>query len=126
MQYDAYEPLPGARVNGRQTLPEDVADLTGLAVACDAWQQYVRDRQGGAAPVLGGLSGDRRFFLANARAWRMRHTEASLRAKLQGDSHAPGMYQENGIVLNLAPWYTAFGVAPAQRLYPPPDKRVAI
>ena len=32
-QYDAYEPLPGLHLNGKQTLGENIADVAGLAAA---------------------------------------------------------------------------------------------
>src|SRR3546814_16265064 len=35
-QFDAYEVLPGLKVNGNLTLGENIADLGGLAVAYDA------------------------------------------------------------------------------------------
>jgi len=58
-QYDAYEPLPGHHVNGRLTLGENIADLSGLQIAYKAWK---RSLAGKPAPVIGGLSGEQRFF----------------------------------------------------------------
>jgi putative endopeptidase len=37
-QYSKYEPLPGAFINGRLALGENIADLAGLLVAHDAYR----------------------------------------------------------------------------------------
>ncbi|MEO6155947.1 MAG: M13 family metallopeptidase, partial [Thermomonas sp.] len=66
-QYDAYEPLPGLHINGEQTLGENIADLAGLQVAHEAYLKSLGDKP---APVIDGLSGDQRFFLAFAQVWR--------------------------------------------------------
>src|SRR5262249_1400704 len=51
-QYDAYEPYPGAHVNGDLTMGENIADLGGALTAFDA---YRRSLAGRAAPVLDGF-----------------------------------------------------------------------
>ncbi|HEU4721942.1 MAG TPA: M13 family metallopeptidase, partial [Gemmatimonadaceae bacterium] len=58
-QYDAYEPLPGLRIRGAQTLGENIADNAGLAIAYDAYRLSLKGRP---APVLDGFTGDQRFF----------------------------------------------------------------
>ena len=41
------------------------------------------------------------------------------------DGHSPDAYRA-ATVRNLDPWYAAFGVTPAQKMYLPPDKRVRV
>ena len=57
-QYDAYEPLPGLHVIGKNTLGENIADNAGIAIALKA---YHISLNGKPAPVVVGLSGDQRF-----------------------------------------------------------------
>ncbi len=122
-QYDGYEPLPGIHVNGRLTLGENIGDLGGTSVALEA---YRRSLKGKAAPVLAGLNGEQRFFLAWAQAWRTLYRDQSLRNQTMSDPHSPGMYRVNGVVRNIDAWYTAFGVKPGEALYLPPAERVHI
>ena len=69
-QYGAYEALPGLKVNGQLTLGENIGDLGGLGVA---YQAYRRSLGGKTAPVIDGFTGDQRFFLAFAQAWRTKY-----------------------------------------------------
>jgi putative endopeptidase len=121
-QYDAYEPLPGLHINGEQTLGENIADLAGLEVAHEA---YVKSLGGKPAPVLEGLTGEQRFFLAFGQAWRTKTRDAALRAQVVGDGHAPGAFRAQ-TVRNIDAWYDAFGVKEGQKLYLAPDARVRI
>ena len=66
-QYAAYSPLPGLHVNGELTLGENMADLAGVNVAYDA---YHKSLNGKPAPVVGGYTGDQRFFLGFGQIWR--------------------------------------------------------
>ena len=50
-QYDAFEPLPGLHVIGKNTLGENIADNAGLAIALKA---YHLSLGGKAAPVIDG------------------------------------------------------------------------
>jgi putative endopeptidase len=121
-QYDAYEPLPGLHVNGKLTLGENIADVAGLTASYDA---YKASLNGKPAPVINGLTGDQRFFIAFAQSWATKMREESLRARIATDGHAPGNYRAL-TVRNLDAWYPAFNVQSGQKLYLAPDKRVKI
>ena len=121
-QYDAYEALPGLHLNGSQELGENIADLVGLAAAYDAWKTSLG---GKPSPVIDGMTGDQRFFLAYAQSHRGKLRDAALRARVATDVHAPGPWRVL-TVRNVDPWYSAFGVKEGQKLFLAPDKRVTI
>ena len=121
-QYDAYEPLPGLRIKGEQTLAENIADVAGLAAAYDAYKASLGGKE---APVIDGFTGDQRFFIAYAQTWASKMREAALRARIATDGHAPGQYRAL-TVRNIDAWYTAFNVQPGDKLYLAPDKRVKV
>lgn len=123
-QYGAYEPVPGLKLNGKLTLGENIGDLGGLEMAYAAWRRHVA--RTGEPPLVGGLTGDQRFFLAFARAWREKSRPDTLRQMVVADPHSPGKFRVNGAVRNVDAWYEAFGVKPGDRLYLPPEERVRI
>jgi putative endopeptidase len=122
-QYAGFEPLPGIRINGRLTLGENIGDLGGVEAALSAYRISLGRH---AAPVLEGLTGEQRFFLANAQVWRVLWRDESLRNALLTDPHSPGRYRSNGVVRNVDAWYAAFGVKPGDRMYLAPAERVHI
>ena len=121
-QYFAYEPLPGQKINGKLTLGENIADVVGLQVAHDA---YVRSLGGKPAPVVGGLTGDQRFYLGWAQVWRSKWRPQVLQLVLTSDPHSPGEYRV-ATVRNHDLWYQAFGVKPGDKQYLPPEQRIRI
>jgi putative endopeptidase len=121
-QLDGYCPLPDLCVNGQQVLTESVADLAGLQIAHDA---YVTSLKGKADVVIGGLTGEQRFFLAFAQRWRRMQTEAALRRQLATDTHLPPQYRSDA-VRNVDAWYKAYEIAPGDKLFLKPDARVSI
>jgi putative endopeptidase len=120
-QFSEYEPLPGFRVNGEQTLGENIADLAGLAIAYDAYKIALG---GKPAPVIGGFTGDQRFFLGFAQVWRAKYREPLLQQQLKAGVHTPSHLRSN-TVRNFDAWYEAFKVKDGA-LYLPPEKRVRI
>src|SRR5688572_1416478 len=122
-QYSAFEALPGVKVNGAISLGENIGDLGGLNMAYEA---YHNSLQGKEAPVLGGLTGDQRFFLSWAQVWRTKIRDEALRAQVLSDPHSPPYFRVNGAVRNMDEWYQAFDVKPGDKLYLPPEQRVKI
>ena len=121
-QYNAYEALPGLHLNGTQELGENIADVAGLAAAYDAWKASLN---GKPSPVIDGLTGDQRFFLAYAQSHRGKLRDAALRARIATDVHAPGPWRVQ-TVRNIDAWYPAFNVQAGQKLYLAPDKRITV
>jgi putative endopeptidase len=122
-QYSAFQALPGLHVNGANTIGENIGDLGGLNMAHEA---YLLSLKGQPAPLLGGLSGDQRFFLAYAQVWREKYRDGSLREVVMADVHAPAQFRVNGPLPNIDAWYAAFNVQPADKLYLKPAERVRI
>ncbi len=121
-QYSQYEPIENNFVNGRNSLGENIGDVGGLAMAYEAYQLSLDGKE---APVIDGLTGDQRFFLAWAQVWKEKRTEQSMLNQLRAGTHAPGRYRA------LAPrnhdaWYEAFNVQPEDDLYLAPEERVRI
>jgi putative endopeptidase len=121
-QFDAYEALPGLHVNGKLTLNENIADVAGLGAAYEA---YKASLNGKPAPVINGLTGDQRFFLAFAQSWAVKSRPETLRQIVLTNGHAPEQFRAV-TVRNIDAWYPAFNVKPGQKLYLAPDKRVKI
>ena len=91
-----------------------------------AYHAYQLSLNGKEAPVIDGLTGDQRFFLAWAQVWRRLYREDNLISRLTTDPHSPSQYRTNGVVRNLDAWYEAFGVTEEDDLYLPPEERVSI
>jgi putative endopeptidase len=121
-QFDGYRPFPDLAVNGKQTLSENIADVAGLSASHDA---YVLSLHGKPAPVMQGLTGDQRFFLAYTQSWREKIRDAALRQQVKTDGHAPAEYRGD-TVRNLDAWYPAFTVKPGQKLFLAPKDRVQV
>ncbi len=121
-QFDQYEALPGLHVSGELTLGENIADVSGLTIA---YLAYHKSLDGKPAPVIDGLTGDQRFFLAFGQAWRTKMRDAALRQRLATDVHAPAQFRAE-TVRNLDQWYPAFEVKPGEKMYLAPKDRVKI
>ena len=121
-QFNGYCPFSELCVNGKQVLNENIADLAGLLVAHDA---YVLSLKGKTDVVIGGLTGEQRFFLAFAQRWRKAQGEAALRRQIATDNHSPGEYRSD-TVRNVESWYKAYEITPADKLYLKSGDRVEI
>ncbi len=122
-QFESYTPLPGMKINGRLTMGENIGDLSGIAVA---YRAYKISLNGKPAPIIGGFTGDQRFFLGYAQIWRTKARDESLRNQLLTDPHSPGTYRAFVPLTNIEGFYTAFNLKPGDKLYRAPEDRVRI
>jgi putative endopeptidase len=122
-QFSNFEALPGLKVNGANTVGENIGDLGGLNMAHEAYRISLKGRP---APVIEGLSGDQRFFLAYAQVWREKYREGALREMVMSNEHSPSKFRVNGPLPNIDDWYSAFDVHPGDKLYIKPEERVRI
>jgi putative endopeptidase len=124
VQYNGFTPFPGVNVNGKLTLGENLGDLSGVEASYAAYKKYTAKH--GEPPLIDGLTGDQRFFIAYAQAWQEKDREDAERQQILTDPHSPGKYRVNGIVRNVDAWYKAFNIQPGDKLYLPPEQRVHI
>jgi putative endopeptidase len=76
--------------------------------------------------VIGGFTGDQRFFMGFAQVWRTKQRDAALRQQLLTDPHSPGMYRAFVPLVNNDAFIAAFDVKPGDRMYRAPADRVKI
>ncbi len=125
-QYSEFTPiaaLPNEHVNGQLTMGENIGDAGGVNFALDAYHESLH---GKPAPVIDGLTGDQRVFLAWAQVWRGKTRDDALVQRLHTDPHSPESARVNGPVRNVDAWYEAFDVKPGDKLYLAPADRVKI
>lgn len=122
-QYSAYEPVEGHHINGELTLGENIADVSGLAVALRA---YRRSLGGEQPPVIDGLTGEQRFFAGWAQVWRAKTREQEEIRRLATDPHSPPEYRVLGVLVNNDDFVAAFDVKPGDGMWRAPEERVKI
>ena len=122
-QYEGYEPLPGRKLNGKLTLGENIADLSGMAIAYKAYMLSLGENAG---KILDGYTPGQRFFLGWSQIWRRKYRDDEMARRLLIDPHSPSAYRGNGPVTNLDAFYEAFDVKPTDKLYKEPKDRIQI
>jgi putative endopeptidase len=122
-QYEKYEPLPGRTLNGKLTLGENIADLSGLQIA---YKAYLRSLNGKPAPLIDDYTGQQRFFLGWAQAWREKTRDERALQLLTTDSHSPDRFRANGAAINHDGFHEAFGTQPGNAMFKPVEERIRI
>ncbi|MES2103681.1 MAG: M13-type metalloendopeptidase [Pseudomonadota bacterium] len=122
-QYNAFSPVPGYNVNGELTLGENIADNSGLSIA---YKAYKISLNGKPAPVLGGLTGDQRFFTGFAQVWRGKMRDQAAIVRIKTDPHSPPEFRANGTLRNMPDFYKSFSVKEGDKMYLAPSDRVSI
>ncbi len=122
-QYETYEPIPGHKLNGKLTLGENIADLSGLQIAFKA---YMLSLGGKEAPVIDGYTGAQRFFLGWSQAWRNKVREERALQLLTIDPHSPPQFRANGAAVNHDGFHAAFGTKPGDGMYKAEADRIRI
>jgi len=105
-QYDAFEVLPGLRINGKLTLGENIADIGGLRVSYEAFKLAAKGKD---AKPIGGMTPDQRFFVAFAQGWRTNQRPEYVKMQVATDVHSPVRWRVLGPVADFPEFRQAFG-----------------
>jgi metalloendopeptidase pepO len=121
--FSNFEVLPGKKINGKQTLGENIGDNGGLNVAFRALQNEMKKN-----PLADkdGFTPAQRFFLAYARVWARNATPQIQAYLLTADVHSPSIARVNCALPMIDAWYQAFNVKKGDRLFVPKNKRAHI
>jgi len=122
-QFGGYEPLPGVKINGELTLGENIADLGGASLALEALERSLAGKE---KKRIDGFTPEQRFFLSWAQVWRTNIREDALRQQLAVDPHSPGLFRAIGPLVNLQPFYDAFGIKEGDPMWRRPEDRAKI
>ena len=120
-QFSQYEAVPGVKLDGALTSGENIADNSGLAVAYKAYRLSLGGKE---APVLDGITGDQRFFMGFAQAWRDKTRDNEAIMLIKADPHSPDRFRGLLTERNQDPFYTAFDVKAGDKMYLPSEQRV--
>ena len=77
-------------------------------------------------PVIDGLTGDQRFFIAHAQVWRAIQRDDALRNQVLTNPHSPAAARGSIPERNMDAWYAAFNVKEGDKFYIKPEERVKI
>ena len=122
-QYSAYEPLPGTHLNGKLTMGENIADLSGLQISYKAWKMSLG---GKPSPVIDGLTGEQRFYYGFSQVWRAKVREARTLQLVVIDPHSPARFRADGAAINSDGFHDAFGTKPGDKMWKAPADRLRL
>ncbi|MBT5791921.1 MAG: peptidase M13, partial [Gammaproteobacteria bacterium] len=122
-QFNEFEALPGLFVNGELTLGENIGDLGGTAIALKAYRMSL---EGNDVPNIDGFTGEERFFIGNAQASRLKWRDQFMELLVKSDPHSPDRFRINGVMSNMADFYSTYDLKESDELYLPEADRVSI
>jgi predicted metalloendopeptidase len=124
-QANAFEVLPGVRLNGELSSGENLADVGGVMLGYEALQAYLQAHPDENRKI-DGFTPQQRCFLAWAQNWADKMHPDLLRTLAASDPHPPGRYRMIAPSRNLQGFYDAFSVRPGDAMWIDPAKRVDI
>lgn len=123
-QFDQYNPIDSAYIDGKLTLGENIADLGGLSISYDAMLRALEKNP--QTELIDGFTPEQRFFLGYAQIWQSNIRKEKLLLLLKTDVHSPARYRVIGPLSNLPQFYAAFEVQEGDQMWRPEDERANI
>jgi putative endopeptidase len=113
-QYSAYEVLPGAKINGKLTLGENIADAGGVKLAFRAYRSMRKDAP--EEQVADGFTEDQQFFISTGQIWCAKYRDEAAKLQVQTDPHSHPRYRVNGPLSHLPEFAQAFSCKPGSKM----------
>ena len=123
-QFDGYFVFDDLHVSGELTLGENIADLGGISIAYDAFQEFLAEN--GRPDNIDGFTPEELFFIGWAQIWRRQTRDEEQRRLIMIDPHSPSRFRCNGPLSNMSEFYEVFGVKEGDAMYLSPEKRAKV
>lgn len=121
--FSSFDVLPGIKVNGKQTLGENIGDNGGLNISFRALQNSMKEHP---LAEKDGFTPEQRFFLAWGRVWASNMTDEVVKYLLTVDVHSPNYARVNAALPMIDAWYKAFNVKKGDKMFVPKNKRAHV
>lgn len=98
----------GLNVDGKKTLPENLADQGGVKLGYLAL--LLAQTQRPPAPLwLGKYTENQQYWIAYAQSWCEKVTSENLRVQMTTNEHPPAEFRTNGVIMNRPEFARDFG-----------------
>ncbi len=121
--FSNFEVIPGLKINGKQTLGENIGDNGGINIALQALKNQMKTQPLG---TINGFTPEQRFFLAWGRVWASNVAPEFVSYLVTVDSHSPNNARVNAALPHIDAWYDAFKVKKGNKLFIPKNKRAHV
>lgn len=111
--YDGWESAAGIKINGTQTLGENIADIGGVGCALEVLKKTENPDYD-------------KFFRAYAEGWLKCTTRARAESLAEVDEHSPSNLRVNRVLANFQEFYDTYKVQPGDGMYVAPEDRISI
>lgn len=111
--YDKIEALPGKNINGKLTLGENIADISGMACLLDILETMPNANY-------------KEFFESYADGYRCARTLEYQEELLNLDSHSPYKSRVNAVLQQFEKFYETYGITDKDKMYVKPEDRIEI
>ncbi|MFY0252870.1 M13 family metallopeptidase [Chitinophaga sp. 30R24] len=122
-QFNSYVVVDSLHINGKATLGENIADLGGILLGWDAFQQTAQYKKG---EKIAGYTPAQRFFMGYALGWLQHTKKEALANAVLTDVHSPAKFRVNGPFSDVNAFYEVYGVNPGDGMYRADSVRVKI
>jgi putative endopeptidase len=111
------------RVSSDDVVVASIADLMGLKVAFDAYQDEAKQER---TTVIAGLSGAERFFIGFAQVWRRKTSIIGRSRLLILENALPPEMRVNAVLSLMPDFYRVYHLKPGQPMYIPSSQQAEI
>ncbi len=112
--YNKYD-VEGIKVDGEETLGENIADLAGLKAAV-----YVAEKHNATNDDY------KKLFTAYAELWATKITKENLEKQVAVDSHSPNKVRVNAVLSSTDKFYEVYDITEEDKMYVPKEERVGL
>lgn len=114
-RFNQFTVIDSLKANGSLTLGENIADLGGIQISYQAFQNSQKGQA--TANKLDGFTPEQRFILAYARIWAQNIRNEEVYRLTKEDEHSLGIWRVNGPLPLVGAFYEAFDIDSTSTMY---------